>query len=483
MQGFLNSLDAMTETDEIQKMGVVDVLALAQPGKQRAFLESAADWVFYGGAAGGGKTYGLLLDPLKDIDKLGFGAVIFRRERPSITVEGGMWDNSQFYSDFGGEPRKGDLSWTFPSGSRISFRGLQYEDDKLKYKGAQIPDLLFDQVEEFSESQFFYLASRNRSVSGVPGRMRATANPQPGWLADFLDWWIAPDGYADLDRAGEIRWFIRDENDQIVWGDTKDELIVNGDELPISVTFIPATVYDNKILLESDPGYIANLQAMSRIDRERLLGDRERGGNWKVKPEAGLIYNRANYELVPYAPEGGQEVLYWDLAATKADYKSGQKPSWTAGVLMRKVNGEFYIRHVYCERLPPGQVEKKFIEISVRFAKLSIADKTDFMVCWEQEPGSAGKRESFRLSKLLEGIATKADKVTRDKFIRGRAFASKSEAGLVHVVNAAWTELWLDHMHNQPDIPDMDIHDATTGAFNMLSNMLTTIKQIQSYQG
>src|SRR6266404_7067249 len=78
----------------------------AQPGPQTAFLQTAADICIYGGAAGGGKTVGLILEPLRHVGRVpGFTAVFFRRTTPQITNPGGLWDESlNFYPRLGGTP-------------------------------------------------------------------------------------------------------------------------------------------------------------------------------------------------------------------------------------------------------------------------------------------------------------------------------------------------------------------------------------------
>src|SRR5436189_4077436 len=78
----------------------------AQPGPQTGFLRSAADICIYGGAAGGGKTVGLVLEPMRYVSRVpGFTAVFFRRTTPQITNPGGLWDESQnFYPRLGGTP-------------------------------------------------------------------------------------------------------------------------------------------------------------------------------------------------------------------------------------------------------------------------------------------------------------------------------------------------------------------------------------------
>src|SRR5574340_642678 len=172
-----------------------------QPGRQTEFLSSSADIVIYGGAAGGGKTWSLLIEPLRHISNGRFGAVIFRRSRPEITKEGGMWDETQdVYPMMGARQNQSDLHWTFPSGARVGFGHIQYDKDLEAWKSSQIALIEFDQLETFTEKMFFYMLSRNRSTCGVRPYIRASANPQPGWLADFLSWWIDDDGYANLDR-------------------------------------------------------------------------------------------------------------------------------------------------------------------------------------------------------------------------------------------------------------------------------------------
>ena len=80
-----------------------------QPGPQTDFLRSSADICVYGGAAGGGKTVGLVLEPLRHATRVAnFTAVFLRRSTPQITNPGGLWDESQeFYPRVGGTPHVG----------------------------------------------------------------------------------------------------------------------------------------------------------------------------------------------------------------------------------------------------------------------------------------------------------------------------------------------------------------------------------------
>lgn len=247
-------------------------------------MATPADIAVYGGAAFGGKTWALTYEPLRHIQTPGFGAVIFRRESVQITNQGGLWDESQnLYPLAGGRPIVGDLEWRFPWRSKISFRHLQHESDKLNWQGGQIALLGFDELTHFSKSQFWYMISRNRSTCGVRPYVRATTNPEPGWVKEFLAQWV-DQTHPDPAASGELRWFIRDKG-ELVWAHTRDELVRRFPrKRPKSVTFVRATIWDNRIGMALDPDYLGNLQALPPVEQARLLD-----GDWDVKRE-GLCY-------------------------------------------------------------------------------------------------------------------------------------------------------------------------------------------------
>lgn len=254
-----------------------------QPGPQTEFLATPADIAVYGGAAGGGKTWALLLEPLRHVKNPRFGGVIFRRTSPQITNEGGLWDEAgTLYPLAGAEGLVGSLDWRFPSGANVGFRHLQHEKTKYDWQGAQLAYLGFDELPHFTESQFFYLLSRVRSTSGVRPYVRATCNPEPGWVREFLAQWVAKD-HRDPAKSGELRHFTR-VNGEVVWGRDPAELRARTGKRTRSVTFIRASVYDNPALLAKDPDYLANLQALPPVEQARLLD-----GDWDVRRE-GLIF-------------------------------------------------------------------------------------------------------------------------------------------------------------------------------------------------
>ncbi|HEY1722542.1 MAG TPA: terminase family protein [Magnetospirillaceae bacterium] len=138
-----------------------------QPGPQSRFLETPADIAIYGGAAGGGKSWALLLEPMRHAFNRNFSAVIFRRNLTQVTNPGGLWDESgKLYAPVGAKPHVQLREWQFRSGARVRFAHLEYESTVYAWQGAQIPLIGFDELTHFSRAQFFYMLSRNRSTGG-----------------------------------------------------------------------------------------------------------------------------------------------------------------------------------------------------------------------------------------------------------------------------------------------------------------------------
>lgn len=446
---------------------IVEIRPNSRP--QTIFLSTPADIAIYGGAAGGGKTWALLLDPLRHINNSDFGATVFRRTYRQVMHKGGMWEESRkLYPHLGARPAW--MKWTFPSGAIINFAYMKTENDKFQYDGAQIPQISFDQLEHFTELQFFYMLSRNRSMCGVRPYIRATCNPDAdSWLSKFLEWWINPDtGYAIEERSGVLRWMVR-SGDDLHWGDSREEMLERFPEIiPLTVTFIPAKVHDNIDLLENDPAYISRLMGLPKIERERLLK-----GNWKIRAGAGLLFNRAWFSILPACPSGGIAIRFWDFAATEKKLDK-QDPDYTASVLIRFVDGTYYIEDCTDGQLAPLEAEKQFYNLSVqdyhRFRRIGV----QYKVRWEVEPGSAAVREAVRftrqLAKMIPSVDAKGVPSTGDKIQRAQAFSAQSEVGNVMLVNGPWNERWLNHMHNQPTDHD-DIMDASSGAFNSFETL------------
>jgi predicted phage terminase large subunit-like protein len=319
----------------------------------------------------------------------------------------------------------------------------------------------FDQLEHFSERMFFYMLSRNRSTCGVRPYVRATCNPDPdSWLASFISWWIDQDtGYHISERAGGLRWMAR-INDEIVWADTRDELLERyGDRAkPKSVTFIPALLDDNKILLETNPEYEANLSALSVVEYERL-----RKGNWKIRAQAGTVFKREWFEIIDTPPVCERRVRYWDLAATEPS-TSNPDPDYTVGLLLGVSGGIFYVLDMVRTRKRPGDVESL-----VR--STATLDGRDVTIGMEQEGGSSGKNTSEHYARdILPGYTYHPVHPTGDKLTRAGPVSAAGQNHLVRIIRAPWNHAFLNELEAFPTkgVHD-DIVDALSGAHEKLT--------------
>lgn len=442
------------------------------------FLASSADIIIYGGAAGGGKTHGLLLSPLRYKNVKGYGCVVFRRNFNQIFAEGGLWDEAgkMYYGIRGAGPKMSRNRWYFRDAngrvtSKVSFAHIERDEDVHKWQGAQICDVCFDELTHFSEYVFFYMLSRNRSVCGVRPSMKGTCNPDAdSWVAKFIEWWINQEtGYPIPERSGVVRWMIR-RNEVITWGGTKEELVerfqlVTKEDLeePKSVTFIASTIYDNKILLESNPSYLANLKALSQVERERLLH-----GNWKIKPSAGLYFKRTQVgEMLQNVPADIVKwVRAWDLAATSED--EGGEPAYTAGILMgKRSSGRYVVADVKNVRLTAADV-RKTIKMT---AATDLSRYKRVRIRLPKDPGQAGKDQAQSYIKYLSGYDVCTVAETGSKEARAEPVAAQWQAGNFDVVIGDWNEEFFSQLESFPSSKFKDMVDATSSAFTELEGV------------
>ena len=444
-----------------------------QKGAQERFLASSADIAIYGGAAGAGKTYALLLAGLRYKNVPGFSCTIFRKNYNQIFSQGGLYDTSfEMYSGIKGaqyKASKGEWSFSDPSGkiiSKINFKHIERDEELQNFQGSQICGLLYDELTHFTSQQFFYILSRNRSTCGVKPFVRATCNPDAdSWVSEFIEWWIDQDtGYPIPERSGKLRYFIR-RDEILYWADTKQQLwdefhLVTPEERsePRSATFVCATLQDNEILMKTNPSYLANLKALPVVERERLLY-----GNWKIKNSAGMYFKKeqvGNYiRIIP--DDVIMWVRCWDLAASEKT-KTGD-PAFTAGVLMgKRRNGRYVVADVINKQMSAGNV-RKMIKLT---AQQDIARFGRVRIRIPQDPGQAGKEQAQTYIRDLAGYDIRAVPESGSKEARAEPMAAQWQAGNFDVFIGAWNEIYLNQLENFPEGKFKDMVDASANAFN-----------------
>lgn len=269
-----------------------------QPGGQTNFLQRPEFEVMYGGAAGGGKSWALMFDAcgyqfvnsefaMPAIHHPDYRAVIFRRKTPHLAklIDIGKelyeHEGSKFVLQRKGEP---GASFTFPSGAKIFLCHMEQESDKESFQGHEYQYIGFDELTQFLITQYLYLFSRCRGIveslintgAYLPNRIRSTTNPTGEGLV-----WVRKRFIKNSKKVfipGVTSWFIADPD--------ADKPIDNPTGLQItsyidprfkdakSRTFIPGLLRDNKILMEADPGYSANIMQLgAKMERALLDGD------------------------------------------------------------------------------------------------------------------------------------------------------------------------------------------------------------------
>lgn len=263
-------------------------------GPQSEAYHTAADELFYGGAAGGGKT-DLLLGAAGTAH---WRSIIFRRVFPSIRA---MIERSrEIYNSEDRSHAKDSYNeslhiWRLENGRMIEFGSMQYEKDVQNYRGRPYDLYGFDEITEFSENQYRFVTRWNRSTKeGQRCRIICTGNPPSDasgeWVIKYWGPWL-DDQHKNPAKPGELRWFAMvDGQDIEVEG--ADPFDYKGETLyPKSRTFIPALLKDNPYL--RDTGYLATVMASPEPLRSQLLyGDfsvGQKDDKWQVIPTAWLL--------------------------------------------------------------------------------------------------------------------------------------------------------------------------------------------------
>lgn len=272
-----------------------EIIFEPNPGPQTDFLAASEQEVLYGGAAGGGKSYALLADPLRYFSNPNFNGIIFRRTNDELREL--KFKAQELYKKAypGTQWREKDSTFIFPSGARLWFTYLERDDDVLRYQGQAFCYVGFDELTQYpTPFAWDYMRSRLRTTDKtLPLFMRATTNPGGpghGWVKRmFID--PAPANTTfdarDLETGEVLTWpdVTRGEQGKLVPHPRAGQALFQR-------RFIPAKLYDNKYLFE-DGQYEANLLSLPEEKRRQLLE-----GDWNVADGAAFPEFRENIHVI-----------------------------------------------------------------------------------------------------------------------------------------------------------------------------------------
>lgn len=245
------------------------VIFKANEGPQEDFLAAGETDVLFGGAAGGGKSYAMIVDPLRYAHRSAHRALILRRSMPELRE---IIDKSrELYPKafHGAKYKEVEKMWTFPSGAKVEFGFLERDADVYRYQGQAYSWIGFDEITHLpTEFAWNYLASRLRTTDPeIVPYMRCTANPGGAgahWVKKrYID--VSPPHEPFMGADGLTR------------------------------KFIPASLQDNPYLAK-DGRYEQMLKALPPTQRKQLLD-----GDWDVAEGAAFTeFSRLDHVITPF---------------------------------------------------------------------------------------------------------------------------------------------------------------------------------------
>lgn len=398
--------------------------------KQAQFLlHDDIEEVMFGGAARGGKSDALLMCALQYVHIPYFRSLILRRNFADLALPGALMDRANDWlisSSANWNAKK--HSWVFPSGATMTFGYLAHENHKYRYQGSDYHTICFDELTQFTQSQYEYLFSRQDREAGspMPLKMRSATNPGGAghkWVKKML---------VDPATAG-IRLFI------------KSRLEDN--------PHIDQVAYDRK------------LKRLDPVTRAQL-----RWGDWDILA-AGNMFRPECWIIVQERPSTVQDcVRFWDLAATDVD--EGGDPDFTIGTkidrLPRSTDGE----HQFCiSSQVGGQLGAAKIEALV--ARTAAIDGHGVRIGIEQEGGASGKLiiEHYKKN-VIPGYQVEARPSSGSKMVRASPLSAACENGYVSLLRGHWNEEFIEECAVFPNEAYHDDRvDSASGAHLMLVEM------------
>jgi predicted phage terminase large subunit-like protein len=387
----------------------------------------------FGGAAGGGKSAALLMGAAQYVESPGYAALLLRRTFPDLSRPGALIDMSkQWWDGTAARYAEGKRTWTFPSGATISFGHMEREADKLNYQGSAFHFIGYDEVTQFTETQYTYPISRirrNMEKAHIPIRARAGANPGgPGhqWVMDRFKTDQAEDPNRVYYLQGDDRFFL------------------------------PSRIQDNPSLDQET--YVKTLMRLDPVTRAQLLE-----GDWRATG-SGANFKREDLIIHTEVPE---YVVFdglcrsWDFAATGPNENTDA--DYTVGSLVGIDQSEdIWIVDVVAIQGTPGQV-------ATLVRHTAQLDGADIPVVIEQEPGASGKMVIDQYEhRILAGHEVHGVRSTGNKIARAAPLASLSAARKVHIVRGRWTRRMIDEMEQFPYGTHDDFVDSPAGGANFL---------------
>lgn len=353
---------------------------------QEKFCRSPVRELGFGGAAGGAKSYGLILDALYQLDKPGYDAIIFRRTYKQLMEAGGLIDYSLgVYPALGGIFNKSTYTWRFPRhhDNTIRFSYIEREQDIEQHAGSAYAYIGYDQLDGFTERQYLYLFSRNRATNQeIDLYIRSTFNP--GGVGHY---WIKKRFITPFQNGSgfteQPKYFKR--------VDGRDVETIPNDPMGISRLFIPSRLEDNPYLWrDGNSEYERNLNQLDSVDFRRL-----RWGDWDIRRTGRVYHAFDDKNIGPHS----RDIDYSQVDGYYHSHDFGAvNHVWG---LWAKIGPRYYLVHE--QQLPEGTTASRASKVK------TILDDKKVIAGYG---GAAGEKQ-YRLDFAKEGVAIRLPFVSK----------------------------------------------------------------------
>ena len=309
-----------------------EVIFKPNSGPQTQFLAASEREVFYGGARGGGKSYAMLVDPLRYCSKAHHRALLIRRTMPELRdlIQKSQLLYSKAYP--GAKWREQEKEWRFPSGAKIEFGYAENMTDVLRYQGQSYTWIGIDELPQYHSPDIYnFLRSSLRSVDpDIPVFMRSTGNPGNVGSQWVREMFVEP---GEPNTAFDVGI------------DTP-----NGKKY-ISRRFIPAKLQDNPYLMQTDDYYIM-LASLPEVQRKQFLD-----GDWDAYEDSAFPeFNKTTHVVEPFdIPRG-----WYKFRAADWGYSSPACVLWFA---VDYDNNLWIYRELYTKKVTADQFARQVLTL------------------------------------------------------------------------------------------------------------------------
>lgn len=384
--------------------------------KQRVFMCLPVREAMFGGAAGPGKSSGLLMDALQYVDVPGYHALLLRKSFADLVMpEALMSRAASWLHGTTAKWKDKEHTWHFPSGATLTFGFIDNTMDKYKYQSAEFHYIGFDELTQFRLEDYTFMFSRLRRLKGsrVPSRVRSASNP-----GGFGHEWVKQRFLIEGALAGRV--------------------------------FLPARLSDNPYVDAED--YIKSLSELDPVTLAQLLA-----GDWDIQPSTGF-FQRQWFNIVQNGPVGYglRWIRFWDFANKTKDENDN-----TAGGLMTITNsdGQIYLKDMICDKWEqPDAIDVMY--------QTACMDGVETEIYIEDTANGTGIAQTAMRQPRFRPYTIKTVNVSLDKKTRASGWASRAKSGFFNLVQGAWISGFLNEclVFGQPKAKD-DRIDATSGAY------------------